>query len=218
MIILPLVITGASSQEVSRLFSQSVLAKFATIVLVGFFTIYLLSLYLKAKKSSFKSIGLLKPKLSDFGNALVALGVYYVLFVIVTSVVYSLFPSFDINQKQEIGFSTDVRAVLLPLVFVSLVVVPAVSEEILCRGFLYSGLRTKLPKIIAAIITSVLFAAAHLQWGSGNALLWIAAVDTFILSLVLVYLREKTGSLTSPILLHGFKNSLAFVVLFIVNR
>ena len=104
------------------------------------------------------------------------------------------------------------------LVFISLVLLPPVVEEIVARGFLYTGLRSKLPKIVAALITSALFAAAHLQWGSGAPLLWVAALDTFTLSLVLVYLREKTGGLAASMGVHMLKNGLAFVVLFDITR
>jgi membrane protease YdiL (CAAX protease family) len=48
-------------------------------------------------------------------------------------------------------------------------------------------------------------------------LLYIAAIDTFTLSLILVYLREKTGGLWSSMGLHAIKNGIAFVSLFIVH-
>ena len=77
------------------------------------------------------------------------------------------------------------------------------------------GLRTNLPVVPAAIITSILFGAAHLQFGSDKPLLWIAAMDTFALSMVLVWMRVKTQNLWAPITLHMLKNTVAFVLLFI---
>ncbi len=85
------------------------------------------------------------------------------------------------------------------------------------RGFLYGSLKKQWPKIYAVLCTSALFAIAHLQFGSGAPLLWVAAIDTFILSLVLIYLRDKTGSLAASIMLHMLKNSLAFVALFLLH-
>ena len=67
----------------------------------------------------------------------------------------------------------------------------------------------------AAIITSLMFAVGHLQFGSGAPLLWVAALDTFVLSLVLCYIREKTDSLWPGIFIHAIKNALAFSVLFL---
>jgi membrane protease YdiL (CAAX protease family) len=42
--------------------------------------------------------------------------------------------------------------------------------------------------------------------------MWAAAFDTFILSVVLVYLREKTGALYAGMLVHMLNNLLAFFV------
>jgi membrane protease YdiL (CAAX protease family) len=60
------------------------------------------------------------------------------------------------------------------------------------------------------LVTSLLFGLAHLQSGDNGALIWGAALDTFILSLVLVYLRESTGALYAGILIHSLNNLLAF--------
>jgi membrane protease YdiL (CAAX protease family) len=84
------------------------------------------------------------------------------------------------------------------------------------RGFLYSSLKKAMPVGLAAVSVSLLFAAAHLPEGGAAGPLYIAAIDTFILSLVLVYLREKTGSLWASITLHALKNGIAFVALFVV--
>jgi membrane protease YdiL (CAAX protease family) len=53
-----------------------------------------------------------------------------------------------------------------------------------------------------------------LQTGQGASLLWAAGVDTFVLSLVLVYLREKTGALYAGMLVHSLNNLIAFGVHF----
>ncbi len=165
----------------------------------------------------FKDIGLKKPKWMDISYALSGFAVYFVLFVVISVAVKALFPDVNFNQKQQIGFETAREFSQLSLVFLSLVIVPPIVEEILFRGFLYTGMRKKWPLWSAAIITSILFAIVHLQFGSGAPLLWVAAIDTFVLSLVLVYLREKTGSLGAPILLHMLKNGLAFTLLFVIG-
>ena len=138
---------------------------------------------------------------------------YFVLYIVGLVIAKALVPSLNLEQEQEIGFSTNTQGAALLPVFISLVILPPITEEIVARGFLFGGLRTKLPFAVAATITSVLFAAAHLGEAS-EGLLWIAAVDTFILSLVLCYLREKTGSLWPSIGVHALKNGLAFIVLF----
>ena len=58
---------------------------------------------------------------------------------------------------------------------------------------------------------------AHLAEGGAAGPLWIGFIDTFILSLVLCYLRVKTGSLWAGITLHALKNGIAFVALFVIG-
>jgi membrane protease YdiL (CAAX protease family) len=74
-----------------------------------------------------------------------------------------------------------------------------------------------MPVLSAALLTSAIFAAAHLPEGGSGGPLYIAAIDTFILSLVLIYLRIKTGNLWASITLHALKNGVAFVALFVLH-
>jgi membrane protease YdiL (CAAX protease family) len=64
------------------------------------------------------------------------------------------------------------------------------------------------------LVTSLFFGLAHLQLGNGAAALWAAGLDTFVLSLVLVYLREKSGALYAGMLVHSLNNVVAFSVHF----
>lgn len=172
-------------------------------------------LFLKRNGQRFKDIGLSKPLLGDLGRALLAYVCYMLLFIALSAASKLIVPSLNMEQEQQLGFEANKGLLNLLLAGISLVVLPPIVEEILCRGYLYTGLRNRLKVVPAAIITSLVFAAAHLQFGSDAPLLWIAAIDTFTLSLVLVYLREKTGRLAAPMLLHAIKNMVAFSVLFI---
>jgi membrane protease YdiL (CAAX protease family) len=126
-------------------------------------------------------------------------------------------PSFNVNEQQQIGFSNVHGGLPLLMTFVSLVILPPLAEEIMVRGFLYSTLKKAMPALAAVILTSALFASAHLPEGGDAGPLYIAALDTFVLSLVLIYLREKTGSLWASITLHAAKNGIAFVALFALH-
>jgi uncharacterized protein len=174
-------------------------------------------LFLKRHKLGFASIGLKKPRWNDALHGLLAVPVYFLLYVLTVGVVSYFVPSFNIDQQQEIGFNNVQGALPLILTFLSLVVLPPLAEEIMVRGFLYSTLKKALPTIGAVIVTSVLFASAHLPEGGAAGPLYIAALDTFVLSLVLIYLREKTGSLWASITLHAVKNGIAFVALFVLH-
>lgn len=180
--------------------------------------IYFIWILLKARGLGFGSIGLSrKPNVKDAALAVGIFLIYLGVLLTVTSLIRYFLPGIDADQEQQLGFSKDIAGQGLVLVFIALVILPPLMEEILIRGFLYTGLRAKLNKIAAAIIASIVFGVAHLQLGSGAPPLWIVAVDTFILSLFLIYLRERTGSIWSGIFVHGIKNGLAFLVLFIVK-
>lgn len=203
-----------SAQAASSWLENSVGAQFGLVVLVEAITLGLLYLFLRRYKLSFSDLGLKRPKLRDGVYALAGFAAYFPIYVIAVAVIQALVPGLNIDQKQQLGFSS-ANGSLLVLVFFALVVLPPLTEEILVRGFLYGSLKKHWTKWQAILTTSILFALAHLQFGSGAPLLWIAAIDTFILSLVLIYLRDKTGGLAASIGLHMLKNGLAFAALFI---
>ncbi len=203
--------------DTTNLWLKTPAGQFWTIMFIEVSVVLMVWGLLKIRGLNLKAIGLKKPKWMDISYALAGFAAYFVLYVIIALIAQKLFPSIDFDQKQQIGFQTARETSQLILVFMSLVVAPPIAEEILCRGFLYTGLRSRWPVWIAAVVTSILFAAAHLQFGSGAPLLWVAAIDTFILSLVLVFLREKTNSLSAPIMLHMLKNGLAFTLLFVIG-
>ncbi len=203
--------------QTSETWIRSATAQFLLIALVDGAVIGIVWWLLRLKKRGFRFIGLKKPQPRDVLYVLGGFIVYFLLYVVIATLAKVFVPGLDLEQNQQLGFETTKRFGELALIFVSLVIIPPIVEEILFRGFLYTGLKTKWPTWLAALITSIMFAAAHLQFGSGAPLLWVAAIDTFALSLVLIYLREKTGGLSAPILLHGLKNGIAFTLLFIIG-
>jgi membrane protease YdiL (CAAX protease family) len=211
------VLRGWSEKHIKLWFTTTTIGQFLLMLSFAAVSFLMLLAFLKMRKSGFRALGLLRPKLRDAGYAIVGLGLYIPLFIAVTVGLSQLLPGLNVDQEQQIGFENVAGMPELALVFISLVVLPPLIEEILMRGFLYSGLRQKFKKWPSALITSALFAVAHLQFGSGAPLLWIAAIDTFILSLVLIYLRELTGSLWASIGLHALKNGVAFAALFILK-
>lgn len=206
-----------SAAQASQWLSNSVAGQFAFVLIAEALSIYAVYRFLRFYKQGFAAIGLKHPRRSDPVYGLLAVPVYFTLYLIGIGVVSHFFPSFNVNQQQEIGF-TNVHGILpLVLTFLSLVVLPPLAEEIMVRGFLYSTLKKALPTFGAVLLTSLLFASAHLPEGGAAGPLYVAALDTFVLSLVLIYLREKTGNLWASITLHAMKNGIAFVALFVIH-
>jgi len=191
----------------------SVVAQFIYILLAELFAVWLIFKLLNRAKIAKARIGIVKPALKDILYAAAGYLVYLVTLTVIVALITMYTNFLNTDQPQDIGFDGAAGSQLY-LVFLSLVVLPPIAEEIMFRGFLFSSLRQKFRFRYAVIATSVLFGIAHLQFGNGAPLLWTAAIDTFILSCVLCYLREKTGSLWPSILLHALKNCIAFFVLF----
>jgi membrane protease YdiL (CAAX protease family) len=205
--------SGAHTDEWLK---DSIYAQFFYVLLAEALVLLAVYLFLKLYRCDWRAIGFRRPKWSDFGWGLAFAPLYYLTYLVILGVASALVPSLNIDQSQELGFNP-IGTFELVLTFISLVILPPLVEELLMRGYLYTSLKKHLTKVWAALITSVIFAAAHLQFGSGAPLLWVAAIDTFVLSLFLVSLRERTGSLWASMTLHATKNLVAFLSLFILH-
>jgi len=93
----------------------------------------------------------------------------------------------------------------VPIQILLIVIAAPISEEICFRGMLFGGLRTRLPRLAAALISSLIFGGLH-------ALTGVSAVPPLIVfGFVLALLYEKTGSIVPGILLHMLNNSVALI-------
>jgi membrane protease YdiL (CAAX protease family) len=205
---------GWTGEAIDLWLESSTMAQFFLVLVIEGLSVFMVYQLLRLRGVTAKSIGLIRLRAMDFARALAGFAVYFPLYIGAYSLMQQLLPTIDYDQPQQLGFENVAGVTELALVFFSLVILPPIAEEILCRGLLFSGLRSRFRFVPTAIITSVIFGAAHLQAGSGAPLLWTAALDTFILSMVLCYLRERSGSVWPGIVLHAMKNGLAYVVLF----
>ena len=80
-----------------------------------------------------------------------------------------------------------------------------ISEEVCFRGMLFGGLREKLPRLAAALLSGLIFGGLH-------ALTGVTAVPPLIVfGFLLALLYEKTGSIVPGIILHMLNNSVALL-------
>jgi membrane protease YdiL (CAAX protease family) len=206
---------GIPTKAMDDWLTHSVLAQFCYVLIAEVLLVAAVFAGLRLLGWSRVTIGLTRPTLRQVGIGVLATVPYYVLYGVLIAIIVHIVPALNVDQKQEIGFETVIGPIALLLTFISLVVLPPLAEEITMRGFLYSGLRSWLPKIWAGLFVSLIFGAAHLSGGGAAGPLWIGAIDTFVLSLVLVFLREKTGNLWAGITLHACKNGVAFLLLYV---
>lgn len=212
---IPPLLMGWNAERLEAWLTDSVYAQFFYVLLAEILTVGALVLFLKRYKKGLSFIGLKRPRFKDIGTAVLAYPVYFIALIVIVAVASQLIPALDINQEQELGFDGITGTLPLIVTFISLVVLPPLVEEIMVRGFLFTSLRKHLSFIGAALVTSIGFGAAHLS-ASSSGPLYIAAIDTFVLSMVLCYVREKTGSLWAGIAVHALKNGIAFLSLYIL--
>lgn len=100
------------------------------------------------------------------------------------------------------SFQAD-NLVSLLLIFLGTVLLSAVVEEILFRGFLQRILENHWKDVTRAVlITSLFFAIIHLNPS------WV--IQIYLLALLMGYLAWRTNSVFPSIVLHGINNCLAF--------
>ena len=120
----------------------------------------------------------------------------------------------------KLGLQTNVQTLLNELhaepvtvlctLFGAVFIAP-ICEETFFRGFAFAGLLRGMSAPLAALLSAVLFTAAHGDLGS--------AAPLFVLGLLLAYLRWRSGSIWPSIALHMSNNLIAtiFVVAALVH-
>lgn len=212
--------------HLSAVLSQTIYT-FLTYLISCFLIIFLPPIIFKKTKSSRAELGLLGwPTWTDIGLAPIGFIVYVVIAAIVSGI-FTIFPWFNATEAQDLGYSQMLFGTERMLAFFSLIVIVPIAEELIFRGFLYGKLKKILKSstkqkshskkhsdwpiiIIASLITSLAFAIMHGQWNVG--------VNVFVMSLVLCFMREITGTIYAGIILHMIKNAVAFVFVFIINN
>lgn len=119
-------------------------------------------------------------------------------FNVMVSMLLPLFPfpeSWIVSYQQNSSVIGDGNTVMA---WLCTIVMAPVLEEIVFRGLVYTRLKQGMSKIVAAVITSLLFALVH------GTIIW--GIYTFLLSMLLIWTFERYQSLTANILLHLFFN------------
>ena len=90
------------------------------------------------------------------------------------------------------------------------VVIAPLVEEIFFRGFLFQGFRERYGWVMAVLISSAIFAAAHLDP--------VAFIPTFILGAVLAYVYHRSNSVWPGVILHCLVNSFGLCAAYAVTQ
>ena len=92
----------------------------------------------------------------------------------------------------------------LPLLLIAVAVVPAICEEILCRGPVLAGLRRSVGPTAAVVLSGLLFAALHQSP--------YRFIPQAALGMVLALLTLRTGTVVPAIIVHALHNGTLVVI------
>lgn len=93
--------------------------------------------------------------------------------------------------------------------FLSLILIVGlapIAEELLFRGWIFTGLRLQMPFLPALAISSLLFALAHFERTFAYALV------VFPVGVALGFVRERYGSVKAAMVFHGVFNLFGWII------
>lgn len=116
---------------------------------------------------------------------------------------FTIFYSLVITEPKQKDIAESFGPTVVQVLLI--VIAAPIAEETCFRGMLFGGLREKLPRLVAALITGLIFGGLH-------ALTGVTAVPPLIVfGFLLALLYERTGSIVPGILLHMLNNSIALL-------
>lgn len=148
-------------------------------------------------------LGLRRPLRSPWGPAAAAYGAYFACAI---AIALTLEPEQQ-DVTRELGFGEGRLAADVLVGFLIVVAAP-IGEEVFFRGFMYGGLRRRMPLVAATVLSGALWGLFHLPTGS-----WAVVLQLSVFGIVLGWLYERTGSIWPGVAVHAINNALAFALL-----
>lgn len=175
---------------------------FDAFLLIGL-TFYVLINRRRAKLSDIGFVGMTRLRNWLIGSA-IGIGTW-----IVTGSLDKIILRYFGPSSFEHPYTVMIKNIRNPADYALLLIVATIlgplSEEIFFRGFFYPPLRARYGVHIAVLISSGIFALAHVNP------LWFPSV--LIAGMALTYLFEFTGSLVGPIVAHSLASFMTFLKL-----
>lgn len=153
--------------------------------------------------SAREALGLRRPR-DGYGRLIAVTILGYLAFALIYS---TLVKTHQKDLTRDLGYGDSAIASVIAGVLI--VLAAPISEEMFFRGFLFGGIRSRLPFIGAALISAAVFGAVHYTGGKSYTVLPQLAA----LGFAQAWLFERSGSIYPTIAVHIFNNALAFAVI-----
>jgi membrane protease YdiL (CAAX protease family) len=143
--------------------------------------------------------------LEGFSGRNLALGLACLTALIVAFVAIQVLLGIEGGSKyMEATYRAAKAAGILPLMWLSLVVVAPVTEELFFRGFLHRGWAPSWLGVSGTIVvTALLWALLHQQYNV------LGILFIFVMGLIFGWMRQRSGSTLLPMALHTANNLFA---------
>jgi uncharacterized protein len=126
----------------------------------------------------------------------------FVALILATDALYYLLNIYGVPPVQINNYRSAREAGVLVILWIAVIVVAPLSEEILFRGFLYRGwARSPRAVVPAVLVISALWAILHRQYD------WLGILQIFLQGLVLGWARWRSGSTMLTFAMHAFGNA-----------
>ncbi len=160
------------------------------------------------KQPFFESLGWHWAGLSIARRAGLVVGIVLVMIGLQIALPRVLPDSENTQFEQMLRTSATVRLLIAAMA----VLTAPIVEEVVYRGVLYSGLRSRMGVSPSVIIVTLLFAAVHVPqyWGA-----WASLVALTILSLMLTAIRAASKSILPCVAVHLVFNCVGAVSIFL---
>ncbi|MEO8093008.1 MAG: type II CAAX endopeptidase family protein [bacterium] len=149
------------------------------------------------------ALGLRRPLVAPWKPAAIAYLAYVGCAILIAVAIQ---PEQD-NVTEELGYGENALGDAAIGFFI--IIVAPITEELFFRGFMFVGMRRRLPFVAAAAISAGLWGLFHYT-GAGT---WGVVLQLAVFGIALSWLYERTGSIWPPVAIHAFNNALAFVIL-----
>lgn len=154
---------------------------------------------LRIQKKTLASVCFFRKVSIKVWGALIVCSIGFVLFKFYINF---LFDSFRWGWYTGYGAAVESNHIFYTI---DIALIPAVAEEIMFKGLIFTSLKKRHSQITAVIIASLLFAATHLNI--------YQFIPHFLFSLFTFWVYLRTGSLILPMIIHFINNFFAFVLI-----
>jgi sodium transport system permease protein len=203
LLILVCLFFGRLSMSTSELTWETIVSS-TLIIQIGMMLGPALIMATMLTKSVIRSLRLTQPSLVDLAAVVLLAGALHPTYTVLATAISNEYRLGEETTNMLQQFDGLLASAPIGGVILILALLPAISEELVFRGFLFSGLQRNNGHLRAILATSLLFGLSHgvLQ----------QSITATIMGLLLGWLAYKTGGVVCSIVFHFVHNAISMLL------